>query len=193
MYPAFDKFSDFIEREAKLACDPVTSFQSLKKVQEPATGDNKKGTRKDKKQTFLSKTINKDGSKKENTSKGQSDTKSQQDFKSPAEGQKLERKRRPCFMCNEDHHTIIVLNFSRIPWRVVANMLLQTSCVTVASTRIIWQRSVNIKGGVKYAVSHTPPLFTMTNGKRKRTLRKRLKSKKLLVMLQELQMATKSQ
>ena len=72
-------------------------------------------------------------------------------------------------------------------------MLLQTSCVTVASTRIIWQRSVDIKRGVKYAVNHTPPLFTMTSGKRKRTLRKRLKSKKLLVMLQEPQMATKSQ
>ena len=64
MYPAFDKFSDFIEREAKLACNPVTSFQALKKVQEPAAGDNKKGTRKEKKQTFLSKTINKDGAKR---------------------------------------------------------------------------------------------------------------------------------
>ena len=104
LYPAFDKFSDFIESEAKLACDPVTSFQALKKVQEPTAGDNKKSTRKEKKQTFLSKTINKDVSKQENTSKGQSDTKTQQDFKSPAEGQKPERKRRPCFMCNENHH-----------------------------------------------------------------------------------------
>ena len=103
MYPAFDKFSDFIEREAKLTCKPVTSFQA--QVQEPTAGYNKKGTRKEKtKQTFPPKTIIKDGSKKENTSKGQLDTKSQQDIKSPGEGQKLERKRRTCFMCNEDHH-----------------------------------------------------------------------------------------
>lgn len=104
MYPNFQKFSEFIENEARLACDPVTSFQALQGVQDTTMGSDKRRSRKEKRQAFLSKAVDDDGAKQTYVPKGQSDKKMQSKGQKSSDNSKMPSKKRPCFKCQKDHH-----------------------------------------------------------------------------------------
>ena len=90
VYPPFAVFSQFVRKEAKLACDPVTSLHALKDTQSKDLGAPKKKDRKERSQIFATQA---DGDKKEK--KATTET----------------RPKKPCHMCSEAHHLDLCPSF----------------------------------------------------------------------------------
>ena len=78
MYPTFSTFSDFIARQARLSCDPITSFQALKEDKTSKSTDIKS------KETVLS-------------------TETKEKEKSPWTNDDKKGNRRPCILCQRNH------------------------------------------------------------------------------------------
>lgn len=92
-FPPFTQFVKFVTKEAKIACDPITSLQSLKSKDQPDTAsENKRSNRK--RTSFMSQTE-------------ATDTKSDKEEKYSADGFKKgfnEYKPQPCILCEGSHH-----------------------------------------------------------------------------------------